>query len=470
MIPFEKQYLVIDNSSDTPVGVLDEAFVAEYGNPGVKFIMRGSAWKIRNIYQDKIYVKPVDDPSGAIPSWVGEQIPVPFEVAMEVGEIRSFVENNLGVGKDKNWITEALTNKYPAQKGTILNAIRETVEQFERGYPLPSERRITIEEWKDYLILQCCFGSLVNKTLARIIGHILTEKFGCTIGVQEDPYRIVLQTKGIVTSEDIIKIVKELSRKNIRKLAVDATIKTGLFKRRIIHVARKFGAISKWADFSSISLKQLLKNFEGTCIFDEAVKNSLSSDIDVEHTLEVLRRIRNGAIELSTVKIKGVTPLARIGIERISHKTDLIPPEKMKSILIESAKARLFNEAGVFLCTKCWKHVKSMQIKELPKKQQCPNCGSSFLGMLKQPEEVALKICEKSDRTSKGIEKRTYAFALESARLMSEFGYVAALALSGHNLQPDDVKKVLSEEKEPSDRFFELVIDAERRALKKRFV
>jgi len=45
MIPDEKTYLVIDVAEENPVGILQEAFVAEYAKPGVKFTLRGSPWK-----------------------------------------------------------------------------------------------------------------------------------------------------------------------------------------------------------------------------------------------------------------------------------------------------------------------------------------------------------------------------------------------------------------------------------------
>jgi ATP-dependent Lhr-like helicase len=73
MIPEEKQFLVIDQTTDTSVGVLDEAFMAEYGKAGTKFIIRGSAWQIIHPTEDKVYVRPVDDPSGSIPSWIGRK-------------------------------------------------------------------------------------------------------------------------------------------------------------------------------------------------------------------------------------------------------------------------------------------------------------------------------------------------------------------------------------------------------------
>ncbi|MGC8962256.1 MAG: helicase-related protein, partial [Candidatus Bathyarchaeia archaeon] len=52
MIPDEKHYLVVDDESDMPLGLLDEAFVAEYGEPGTMFILKGSPWKMLRIRGD----------------------------------------------------------------------------------------------------------------------------------------------------------------------------------------------------------------------------------------------------------------------------------------------------------------------------------------------------------------------------------------------------------------------------------
>ncbi len=96
MIPDEKQYIVI-GEGDRPVGVLDEAFVSEYGQVGVKFVEAGRCWKILEIYENKVYVAPEEDPTGAVPSWVGDEIPVPLEVALEVGAIRrEYAEQHRG--------------------------------------------------------------------------------------------------------------------------------------------------------------------------------------------------------------------------------------------------------------------------------------------------------------------------------------------------------------------------------------
>jgi ATP-dependent Lhr-like helicase len=473
MIPDEKQYLVVDEASDTAIGVLDESFMAEYGKPGVKFIIRGSPWKILNIYGDKIYVKSVDDPTGAIPSWIGEEIPVPFDVAQEVGWIRNFVEEQIEKGTKPEEIAIELSEKYPADKDTVFRTIFETVEHVKKGYMAPSDKRILLENWEDFVILHANFGSLTNRALAQLIGHMLSERIGTTIAVQHDPYRIFIQTASTADADGVIALLnemKQMSEEALRELLTAATVKTGLFKRRLVHVAQRFGALKKWAELGGVGLRKLMKGFEGTAIYDEALKETLAKDLDLEHTVRVLNEVRKGEIEIRKLETNGIaSPVARIGIERVSMKTDLIPPERMKLMLVESAKARIFDEARTFICTNCWDYVEIVRVKDLPNEPKCPQCGSKALGVLRKEEEEVHSLVDKKGEKLTKSEEKTKEQAIETAKLMSKYGKLAAVALAGRKLRTSDVEKILSEEKTLSDKFFELVIEAERNALKKRF-
>ncbi|MFQ6068049.1 MAG: DEAD/DEAH box helicase, partial [Candidatus Bathyarchaeia archaeon] len=473
MIPVEKQYLVIDEASKTAIGVLDEAFTAEYGKPGVKFIIRGSPWKILQIYGDKIYVKAVEDPTGAIPSWVGEEIPVPFEVSQEVGQIRGFVEQEMERGTPVNQIVPQLTEKYPADEDTISRALQETFEQVKKGYPVPTDKRITVEDWEDFVIVHANFGSLTNRALAQLLGHHLSEQTGYTVAVQHDPYRIFIQTMGTTNADNIITLfnkLKQTSNTIIRDSLIRATVKTGLFKRRMIHVARRFGALKKWADFSNISLKRLLKSFEGTAIYDEALKETFTKDLDVEKLLRVIDELRRNEITIVKVETQETaTPVARVGIERVSMKTDLIPPERMHRILVESAKARLLNEVRSFVCTNCWDYLEMIRIKDLPDNPTCPQCGSTNLGLLRREEDYVKSLVEKKAEKLTKTERKTHEQAVKTARLISKYGKMAAIALSARRVKPDDVNGIFKKEKRPTDNFFKLVIESERKALRRRF-
>jgi ATP-dependent Lhr-like helicase len=235
-------------------------------------------------------------------------------------------------------------------------------------------------------------------------------------------------------------------------------------------VARRFGALKKWADFSSVSLQKLITSFQDTPIYDESLKEVFTKDLDADGLVQVLSNLREGEIRLQPLQTGGnATPVARAGIERVSMKTDLIPPERMRAVLVESAKARLLNETGNFVCTNCWDYLEMTRIKDLPDKPKCPRCGSQALGLLKVDEEKALPLIEKKDQKLAKAEEKLQTQALQTAQLIAKYGKAAAVALSARKVRSSDIAAVLAKEPKLSDRFYELVLEAERKALSKRF-
>ena len=473
MIPEEKQFLVIDQTSDSSVGVLDEAFMAEYGKVGTKFIIRGSPWQIVHTTEDKVYVRPVDDPTGSIPSWIGEEIPVPYEVAQELAQLRGFVEEKITSGVSEIETSALLAEQYPADQETIQRALTETLEQIKAQIPVPTPHRIVFEDWGEFVIIHSNFGSLINRALAQLLGQILSDKLGFGIVVQHDPYRIFVQTIGRADATRLVEVFGELRKmdvQTIRETLTKSTVKTGLFKRRVIHVARRFGALQKWADFSNVSIQKLITSFEGTPIYEEGLKEVFTKDLDVEGLVNVLLQMRKSEISLLAVNNGGnPTPVARTGIERVSMKTDLIPPERMRAVLVESAKARLLNETGNFICTNCWSYMEMIRVADLPDKPKCPHCGSNSLGLLKVEEERADPLIEKKAQKLTKDEERLKGIAEETAKLIEKYGKPAAVALSARKVRIDEIERVLSKESRMSENFFEMVLEVERKALSKRF-
>jgi hypothetical protein len=58
----------------------------------------------------------------------------------------------------------------------------------------------------------------------------------------------------------------------------------------------------------------------------------------------------------------------------------------------------------------------------------------------------------------------------ESAEVVRKYGRAAIVVQAGRRLGPGDAKKILRKEKRISDRLFELIMQAERDALKRRFL
>jgi ATP-dependent Lhr-like helicase len=456
MIPFEKQYLIIDESSDTAIGILDEAFVAEYGKPGVKFIIRGSPWIIRSLSEDKVCVEPVNDPTGSIPKWVGEEIPIPFDVAQEVGRLRGFVEEQIKKQVEIGMIVDHLANRYPANRETILRSIQVMIEHAGEGYQIPTDKRITIEEWEDVIIIHCHFGSLTNRSLAQLIGNLLSQKTGHTVLNQ---------------CFDLFSELEDMTDFSLRRMLSEAMVRTGLFKRRIIQSARRIGAIEKWADFSRVSLQTLARSFEDTIIYDEALNEMYTKDLDVNNLIRVFKEIHNGKTEISKLVTRGeATPIARLDLERINMKTDIIPSDMIHSMIVQSAKARLLNETRIFICSnaECSGYIEMIRIRDLPNNPTCPICESSFLGVLHIEEDAAYRLMDRKEAPKKS-EIKYWKRIVSTANLIAKYGKQAAIVLVGKGLTVSDAETILHRKTELTNDFYDLIIEVERERLKRRF-
>jgi len=471
MIPDEKQYLIVDKSGNSPVGVLDEAFVAEYGRPGTKFIVRGSPWVMESIKGETIYVRAIADPTGAIPSWIGEEIPVPYEVGIEVGAIRRRVVDALRSGRGREAIAIELSHEYPCDAETMRSALSETLDQAALDVDVPTDQLVTLEDWDEYVVICCHFGLLVNRTLARLVGYMLSEEAGSTVGVQQDAYRIVIQSAGVADAARIVAVLRRLGDMDLDDLARKASVKTGMFKRRMIHVAKRFGAMSRWVDLSSVRIGRLMKSFEGTVISEETLNETLRKDLDLPNTKRVLVDILDERIKLVAHSgLQELSPVAKLGIERISMKTDLIPSDKMKRILIDSARARILSESMTLVCTSCWNYSAIARISDLESSVTCPKCGSKSVASLsRDPSDMEI-IMKRKGRAVAQTDKRVLGQLLESAEVVGKYGRAAVVVQAGRRLGPGDAKKILRKEKRISDRLFELIMQAERDALKRRFL
>ncbi len=469
MIPDEKHYLVIDETNNTPVGLLDEAFVAEYGEPGTKFVFRGNIWVISEIRGDRIYVRQVSDPTGAIPSWVGEEIPVPYEVSQEVGEIHGRVEEMLKEGLTIDEIASKLSREYPIDRKSLIRALQVLEDHYKAGYPMPTNKRLLIETWNNVAVIHVFLGLLGNRALGYMIAEILALAYGHTLGVQQDAYHIIIQFPERIKAEKVYRALLKIGTYKPELLVERIARRSGLFKRRMIHVARRFGALSKKVSFYDISLRRLVDMFEGTPIFEEAFKEFITKDIDINVVKKFIEMLEDGEIEVKLVDSETPSPLTRLALERIARKTELIPPERMRKIIIEAAKARLLNEARVFICLECWNWVSTMRIKDV-KELKCPLCNGTTIGMLNVDEEKARKLASYKGKVRKREYRNLLEQARETARLLKKYGKLALIALASKGLKIKEVEEILVHHKEFNDEFIEAIVEAERKALRRRFI
>ncbi len=466
MIPEIKQYLVVDETDGLPVGVLDDLFIAEYGEPGAKFIMSGRPWTLLQVYNERVYVKPEDSSLGAVPSWVGEEIPVPFEVAQEVGFIRGKVLEMVGEGYGLRRIAEKLGEMYGVDVNVMERAVMDVYNQASRGLPVPSNEEILIEKFKDLLIVHAHFGTKINRAISRFLAHSLADLLGESVGVQENPYRIIIKT-GRAGVEEVADLLLNPDAQSFENKLRKAVINSRFFKWRLIHVARRMGVIEREVRVTSQVSNQLLRALKGTPVYEEAFKEVLLKDLDVEGAKKQLLKAVNGELKVTCLS-EEFSP-SEVAVSALKYVDEFIEPvsaDKRKMLMVLSAKARLLSQRRVFVCLDCREYVVEEGVFEALKVSKCPICGSKRIGMTNEAIDVVLDEIERLKERRK-VKGKVWSKLERSARLFSVYGSNAFIALSS-NLGLKEAEEFLKSFNGKRNIFEELV-KAERRILLKRF-
>ncbi len=433
-IPEVMQYKVVERSSKEFIGFLDDRFVAEYCEIGARFVMGGAPWEVISLSEDTVYVERVEDYESAIPSWVGEEIPVPFEVALEVGRIRGKVEDMVLSGLKREEISKILAEEHEIDYKTMKRAIKSVYEMARKRMPVPTDRRIIVEQAANLVVVHAHFGNRVNRTLARFLGYRIAEMTGLSAYVSEGPYRIVLRTEA--RANDIASLLVASREEFLRELK-SAVEESRAFRWRLEQVARKMGVLEKEARLTKSLADKLLVGLRGTPVYEEALKEVMNRDLDVENALTAIESIQRGDIEVTTCD--GPSPLSMEHVRDLRSFMEPINPEKRQIISFLSFKMRIMNEFVTFGCLDC-SHVFSLPVRGIDR-LSCPICGSNNLSfdMISEEEMSSrLKRCS-TGRGGKGCQNLK-----TGANLLKRYGINAVIArASGMSFR--EVKAFLKE-------------------------
>ncbi len=469
MIPDEKRYDVYDVISGRMIGTLDEAFVINFAELGAIFITKGDMWRIVEITEDRVRVEPIENPQGEVPSWTGEEIPVPFGVAMEVGAVRRMVEEN----PSDEAVVMSLMDRYPTDEATARRFVAYVRKQTAGGFPVPTDRVITVEDEERTIVINACFGTKVNETLGRVLTALLASRFGGGVAMEIDPYRIKLELPKRTRAADILKMINELEPTYIEPI-IERTLKnTILLKWKMVHVARKFGALSRDVDYERISMEKLLQVFEGTPMYNEAVNEILHDRLDVQNAVMALNMIRSGEIKLVSGR---VSPIGSAGF---TGGRELMAPETADRSIILALKERIMNDHVIMFCLTCQKYSSKRKVKDVEEVPVCPVCGSRMLAALKPWEKEEIDLVKKASNRPEGRTHDKIASEADRVRvkrvyrngnLVLSHGRSAVIALASRGLGPETASRVIRKLREDEEDFYRDILREERNYVRtKRF-
>jgi ATP-dependent Lhr-like helicase len=421
MIPDEKTYLTVDISTRKRIGKLDESFVLNYAFEDAKFILRGRSWTIVKIEDDEILVSQSKE-IGNAPAWAGEDIPVPFEVAREVGKLRKLISKNKDI------------KEYPCNNETLDKIKNQIENQKKQGFIVPDDKTITLDVEEKTVVINACFGTKVNETIGRLVSAMLAQTLGESVGINSDAYRINLELPGRFPVDRIKKILLTIKPETLEYL-LDRILKNSTYIRyQLVHVARKFGAIKKDFDYKNIGAKKLFTLFNNSLVFNEAIDKIIWERMDVKNTQIVLKEIQRGEID---IHVQRLSPIALAGLETIRGL--MVPQRADRSILL-ALKKRLEDADITLVCTNC-SHTWNTSVKRADDKLKCSNCNAIKIAVLRRYNKDLAKILTKKVRTKEETKEAKRLF--KNASLVLSYGKSALLALVGRGIGPDTAVRIL---------------------------
>ncbi len=457
MIPDEETYTVRDMATGKTVGTLDERFVVNFAESGATFIQRGEMWRVNDVDEEEgqVNVSPIEDPAGEVPSWIGEQIPVPYDVAGEVGEMRGVAASQFEGGATLQAAAREFTGRYPADGPAAEAALDPVGRQVESGNPVPTDERLLVEREGRKIAVNAPFGHKVNETLGRMLASLLGQQAGSAVGMEIDPYRIELETPGRVSAGDVRDLLETTDPDHLRAVIELALKRSDTLKFTLVQVAAKFGAVKRWKGDTDVSADRLLAALEDTPVYEEAVRVVFHDDLAIEAAKAVLERIQAGDLDVEVVGER--TP---IGVGGRSAGTELLAPENADSGVVEAVKERLLEDDVRLFCVHCTDWDRTRRVERVADQPECPHCGSTRIAALSPwADEVvqAVRAKEKDDEQQTETER-----AYRNASLVQGHGKPAVIALTARGVGPRNAARVINNHREDEADFYRDILERER--------
>jgi ATP-dependent helicase Lhr and Lhr-like helicase len=460
LIPDERTYRLRDIATRRIIGTLDERFVLTQilAQPEEIFLLHGRTWKVVEYREGELLVEGVHE-LGQEPRWAGEDLPVPFDVAQEIGSMR-----RTGA-LERYSIPEDDRARLAERRRTALAA-----------GSLATDETVTVSARERTVVYGACFGTRTNETLAVAIAGLLTARLGARVDVASvEPTWFVLELPIAVDSATLVDAFR-VEPGSLGPL-IERLVPSGLDYRWVfLNVARKLGVVSASSDPRDLrGLDPLLQASRTTPLGEETLDKTLHDRYDLPHATRVLEGIRDG--RLSVVPAPP-GPLTDGPLERLRWR---ILPDSPPPTLLKAVRERLENEPLALVCLRC-----GFTRTVTPKKYQqeggsrCLLCHGSLSAVLSPRREAEIdrlaRYAKKKWRPTaarkQGRVRREPPVASDtealvragytSAELVAHYGERALLALAARGVGPETARRLLARLYRNDEAFFTELLRAER--------
>ncbi|MCL4389508.1 MAG: ATP-dependent helicase [Candidatus Marsarchaeota archaeon] len=321
------------------IGNIEEEFLSRL-KQGDIFTLGGRLYKFEYARGTKCYVSEARATAPTIPPWFSEQLPLSYELALEIGRFREKFGNEVKRSIGRFVKGKALQQGVPEKVNAFLGnfPIDENAKDALFGYfaeqllfakCMPNDHLIVVESTAEedsdsrHLIFHSLFGRRVNDALSRIFAMLLGEMLDIDVAILVNDNGFVLSTeenvelnKGVVDdmmSDIITANIVNMLKRNIKK--------TELMRRRFRHVAaRSFMILRNYKGYkitvgrqqvnSQLVMKAAEEIDPDFPIIKEAYREIFEDVMDLERTKEIIANMAKGRVKYKFIKTPSPSPFS----------------------------------------------------------------------------------------------------------------------------------------------------------------
>ena len=302
------------------VGKIEEGFM-ERLKKGDTFVLAGDTYRFNYGKGMTINVTPASGPP-TIPSWFSQQLPLSFDLAMDIQRFRDHMDSKFQYRRSKEEIMEFIYD-YLYVDDFAANSIYEYfVEQYKYA-KIPTNRRLVIEYYKGFgdrrfVIFHTLYGRKVNDALSRAVAYIVARRYNMNVTISISDNGFYLSSDSTIGA---LESFRELTPENFENILAQSLNKTETLASRFRHCAgrslmtlRKYKGESKSVGRQQVRGKILLKFVqemdENFPILKEARRESMQDYMDVKNALKIINGVANDEIEIKTINTVIPSPFA----------------------------------------------------------------------------------------------------------------------------------------------------------------
>ena len=302
------------------VGKIEESFM-ERLKKGDTFVLGGRTFRFNYAKGMTINVTPANGPP-TIPSWFSQQLPLSFDLAMEIQRFRSYMESKFEYRRSKEEIMEFIYD-YLYVDDFAANSIYEYfVEQYKYA-KIPSNRCLLIEYYRGFgdrrfVIFHSLFGRKVNDALSRAVAYVVAQRYNTNITISISDNGFYLSSDSTIGG---LESFKELNPENFERILTNSLNKTETLASRFRHCAgrslmtlRRYKGESKSVGRQQVRGKILLKFVQEMDndfpILKESRREATEDYMDIKNALKVINMVDSGEMEIKTINTVIPSPFA----------------------------------------------------------------------------------------------------------------------------------------------------------------